>query len=76
LHVADFLFQSYFRLDLDPKKTFLDNYIIPSMVANYCDKHVCLSVCLSAHISQKPHFKTLHIFSECYLLLSHPLVVV
>ena len=33
-----------------------------------CDKQVCLSVCLSANISQKPHKSKLHqLFSTCYL---------
>jgi len=37
-------------------------YFAPGRDAKYCDEYVCLSVCLSIHITQKPHCQTLQIF--------------
>jgi len=38
------------------------HYFAPGREAKYCDQRVCLSVCLSARISQSPHVQILRNF--------------
>ena len=40
----------------------LYHYVTSDRSAKYCEQRVCLSVCLSAPISQRPHAKTHEIF--------------
>jgi len=57
----------YFQYTIGEPK--LSGYFASGRRAKYCDQRVCMSVCLSVHlsISKKHTFKFHQIFCTCYL---------
>ena len=45
-------------------------YFAPNRDEQYCDAILCLSVCLSARISQRQHDKLHEMFCTCYLYMA------
>jgi len=52
-------FSEILQIRPDPeKKTFGEKHCAPRSSAKYCDQRACLSLCLSARMSRKPHVQT------------------